>query len=676
MGRRKDEKPKGMALPIFWRLFRQYALKYWVRLSIALLSVLIMGGSIHILYQFMDFGVSSLLSGFNTEETGDSQQNRIKNDIFTRISENRVIRKTLEIMHIDMKSSAEEVLPSEEGQKSPAEKPKGDDAIFKRINAISEKFGMKVSSDQALSFPLVCLLVVVLLGFFLLQTLGIFFNKYLLRWIGARIVTDLRIQLFDVFQRQSMAFFHKHDVGELISRCTNDTNVIETSFANSIAEAFVAPVQMLVAALFVYQKAMTAGLMKPVLILAVAMPVVIVPVYIISRLMRYYQQRVLQRVSSLLGRMQENLSGIQVVKSFNTEDFESRRFSDSNETYFCSVKRAILADLFMQPSMQMSALLLAGGFLILCLHYKISLGALIVIGYAAQNAYKPIKELAKLNSNMQKCAAAAERVFASLDLKEVIPESEKPQHLESFKDSICFENVTFSYSADRKILKNFTLEIKKGQMVALVGATGSGKSTLANLLPRFYDPDEGRITIDGIDIRDVPNADLKGLIGIVAQDTFLFNESVAFNIGYGRIGASLEQIQEAARQANAHDFIMEDPLGYERPCGERGALLSGGQKQRLAIARAILKNPPIMILDEATSALDTETEKQVQTALTQLMKDRTVLCIAHRLSTIVNADIIVVVDNGEIVEQGTHQELLELNGKYRRLYELQAPAGN
>ena len=661
------EKPKGMVLPIFWRLFRQYAIKYWVRLSLAVISALIMGGAIHIFYQFMDFGVSSIMSGFTQEN--NVQTENVQEGISDNIAKNDTIRRTLKFLHIDMESNAKDVL--DESSETNGKKEK-DDALFRKINAISGRFGLSVSRDQALSFPLVCVLLALMLMFFLVRTLAVFANKYLLKWLGARIVTDLRIQLLDVFQRQSLSFFSNHDVGELISRCTNDTNVIETTFTNSIAEAMVSPLEMLVAAIFVYQKAISVGLLRPVVILGIAMPIVIIPIYIISRMMRFYQLRVLSRVSSLLGHMQENLSGIRVIKAFNREDYESERFKYANEKYFKAVRRALFADVFMQPAMQMSAIVLAALFLLLCLHYEISLGALIVLGYAAQNVYKPIKDIAKLNTNVQKCAAASERIFESLDLDQTIPDAEKPKRLASFEHSIEFKDVTFSYNKnERQILKHFNLEIKKGQMVALVGTTGSGKSTLANLLPRFYDPDEGCVTIDGIDVRQVSNADLKALIGIVSQDTFLFNQSVKYNIGYGRMDATDDEIVAAAKRADAHNFIMEDANGYERIVGERGNLLSGGQKQRLAIARAILKNPPIMILDEATSALDTETEKQVQAAITQLMKDRTVLAIAHRLSSIIHADKIVVIENGEIIEQGTHQELYDLNGKYRKLYDLQ-----
>jgi len=328
----------------------------------------------------------------------------------------------------------------------------------------------------------------------------------------------------------------------------------------------------------------------------------------------------------------------------------------------------------MSPVMHITAIAIGAGFIILCFHYQISLATLAVMGYAASQAYKPIKELARMNANLQKCAAAAERIFAALDINDLIPEPTNPIHVATLNDKICFNHITFSYEDNTTpVIKDFSLEIERGQFVAVVGSTGSGKSTLANLLARFYDPQEGAVTIDGVDIRDIPNKDLRSIIGIVSQDNFLFNETVEFNIGYSRPNSTHEEIVAAAKRAYAHDFIMESPDGYGRPAGERGCLLSGGQKQRIAIARAILKNPPVLILDEATSALDTKTEQQVQNALNELMHSRTVFAIAHRLSTVVNADKIILLENGSIAEQGTHKELYNLNGKYRQLYDLQLP---
>ena len=334
--------------------------------------------------------------------------------------------------------------------------------------------------------------------------------------------------------------------------------------------------------------------------------------------------------------------------------------------------KAVLADIFMGPAMQLTAIGLGVVFILLCYHYRISLGVLFSLGYAAQTAYRPLKELAKMNTNLQKCAAAAERIFHTLDVSTALPEPANPQPMPEFREAIRFDHVTFAYDQGQEpVLTDFTLEIRKGEHIAIVGPTGSGKSTAASLLARFYDPVAGAITIDGRDLRSIANADLRKLIGIVAQDNFLFNETIDFNIRYGRPDATVAEVKDAATRANASEFIEADPLGFDRPCGERGCLLSGGQKQRLAIARALLRNPPILILDEATSALDTVTEQLVQQAIDQLKKDRTVLSIAHRLSTVVHSDKIVVVMNGRIVEQGTHQELYALGGHYKDLYDRQ-----
>ncbi len=680
MGKDKDRslnKPKGAAVKIFYRLFREYAMRHWFRLFLGILSGLIMGGAMHASLNFMDFGLSSLNSSFSQHH---ESQDKTKAGISEKLKGNKTITSVLKAMNIDLNKNAEQVIDDSKTEDSPnnatpqGKKEEKETGIFRKINDISSKFGFTVAKDEALSFPLVCFLIVMMLLFFGIKSFGEFTNKYFLRWIGARIVADLRSDLFTNFQRQSMAFFAKNDVGQIISKCTNDASYIEHSFSNSIAEMLLSPLQIIVAVTFLIQKAISCGLSRPTVILIIAVPIFMVPIIVISKIIRKYQHRVLDKISVLVGRMQENLSGIRVVKAFNTEQYEAERFNRENQKYFNAVSKAILADIFMSPVMHITAIGIGAGFIILCFHYHITLATLAVIGYAASQAYKPIKELSRMNANLQKCAAAAERIFAALDIKDVIPEPANPIHVETLKDKICFNHITFSYENNPvPVIKDFNLEIGRGQFVAIVGSTGSGKSTLANLLARFYDPQEGSITIDGVDIRDMSNTDLRKIIGIVSQDNFLFNESVAFNIGYSRPDATRDEIVSAAKRAYADDFIMDAPEGYDRPAGERGCLLSGGQKQRIAIARAILKNPPVLILDEATSALDTKTEQQVQKALNELMQSRTVLAIAHRLSTVVNADKIVLLDEGRIAEQGTHQELYNLNGKYRQLYDLQLP---
>ena len=675
MSKSKDKsinKPRGSALKVFSRLFREYAMRHWVRLFLGILSGLIMGGAMHASLNFMDFGLSSLNSSLSQRQDNNEEA---KTGISERIQNNKTIASILKAMKIDLKGNAEQV-ENDVGRQDAAAggRNENDSGIFRKINDISRRFGFTVSKDEAISFPLVCVLISIMLLFFGIKSFGEFTNKYFLRWIGARIVADIRSDLFANFQKQSLAFFAKNDVGQIISKCTNDASYIEHSFSNSIAEMLLSPLQIIVAVTFLIQKAVSCGLSKPTGILIVAVPIFMVPIIVISKILRKYQHRVMERISVLVGRMQENLSGIRVVKAFNTESYEMERFNRENQKYFNAVAKAILADIFMSPVMHITAVALGAGFVILCFHYQISLATLAVMGYAASQAYKPIKELARMNANLQKCAAAAERIFDALDIEDVIPEPKQPIHVETLKDKIRFSNVTFGYeNSASPVISDFSLEIKRGEFVAIVGSTGSGKSTIANLLARFYDIQQGSITIDGVDIKNISNKDLRSIIGIVSQDNFLFNESIAFNIGYSRPNATRDEIVEAAKRAHADEFIAASPEGFDRPVGERGCQLSGGQKQRVAIARAILKNPPVLILDEATSALDTKTEQLVQKALNELMQSRTVLAIAHRLSTIVNADKIILLEGGRIAEQGTHQELYNLNGKYRQLYDLQLP---
>lgn len=659
-------RPKGSTTMVFARLFRQYAMRHSFRLFIGIIAGIIMGGAMHAFLSFVDMGITTIDAGVSQSQ---EVQEKTQQGVMEKLSKYRAVQWTLD--KLDVKLEKDKTVP--DAADSP-KSSKHNDLITGKLDGILKNFGLNTDSSQSLSLPLVCVLIAGIIIFFALKAFGEFTNKYCLRWIGSKVVTDLREDIFNNLQKQSLAFYSRHDVGQILSRCTYDAGTIEHAFANCISEMFTSPMQILVAVIFLIQKACASNLVRPTVILIIAMPVFIIPIYVISKIIREYQHKVLGRVSVLVTRMQENISGIRVVKSFNMEEFETKRFAKDSRKYFKTVSKAILADIFMTPVMQITAIAIGAGFILLCLHYKISLSTVAVLGYAAQNAYKPIKELSKMNSNMQKCAAAAERIFETLDVKDVIPEIESPVTLDGFHDRISFNNVTFSYdNQGDPTLQDFTLDICKGQTVAVVGPTGSGKSTLANLLARFYDPQQGSISMDGTDLKNISNASLRSIIGIVAQDNFLFNESIAFNIGYGRPGASREEIIEAAKLANAHEFIMDDPLGYDRPCGERGCLLSGGQKQRIAIARAILKNPPVLILDEATSALDTVTEQAVQQAIGRLMASRTVLAIAHRLSTIVNADKIVVIDNGRIVEQGTHQELYKMNGRYRQLYDLQKP---
>lgn len=664
---------------MFWRMFRIFALPYWLQLTLGISASLVMGGAMHAYLRFMDMGLNALESGYVQK---NFQEEKVS--LAEKLQQNKTIQWLLKVTKSSW-TETEKILPDNDDDDSdnvngdrqeaaPAVPHQGskETGLFAKINNITRQLGFEVDEHEAMTFPLVCMLIAIMFFYFILKAVGEFINRFFLRWVGARVVADIRKALFDNLQRQSAAFFDRHDVGQLISRCTYDTSAIEYSVSNSVAELCTAPILILVAVQFIIQKALEVRLIQPALFFIIAMPMCTVPVYFISRCLRRYQRRVLSRISVLISRMQENFTGIRVIKAFNMEDHESQRFQVENQSYFQSAVKALVADICVQPVMQLTAIGLGAVFIIICYHYGVSLGTLAVIGYAAQQAYKPIKELAKLNANLQKGAAAAERIFELLDEDTSLPVPENPVKLESFQDQITFENVSFAYNEEtERVLDGINLTIHKGQLIALVGQTGSGKSTMAALLARFYDPTAGSIKIDGHDLKTLATKEFRQQLGIVSQDTFLFNETLETNIRFGTPDAPQEEVIAAAKRANAHDFIVADPLGYQRLAGERGNLLSGGQKQRVAIARAILKNPPILILDEATSALDTVTEQLVQEAITGVMQDRTVLAIAHRLSTIVKADLILVLEQGKIVERGTHQELYAQQGLYRNLYDRQ-----
>ena len=518
-------------------------------------------------------------------------------------------------------------------------------------------------------FSVFCIAFVLLWA---LKNLATYINHYYMRWVGQKVVADMREDIFRKLINQSLGFYGKMDIGQLISRSTNDIFAIESSVTHVIADATRCPIEILACvAAVIYAGSQFDSWTMP-LILFVGFPICLVPLVLLGKKIRKIHRKAYQGIAAVFTRMHEVFTGISVVKAYHSEDREIVRFQECNNRYLKTLIRAIRVELLVSPMMETVSVICTLLFLVYSYSQDVSLAELAQLLAPCLLAYRPIKDLAKVTTHIQRSLAAADRYFQIMDMDTSVKELPQPEPLKSFEDRISFRDVSFSYG-DQTILDHISFDIPKGSVVAVVGPTGSGKTTIANLIARFYDCTGGEILIDGTNVKNIAIADLRKVIGIVSQEAILFNDSIADNIAYGLPDATEEDIISAAKQANAHEFIVggKHPEGYATLAGEKGCRFSGGEKQRLSIARAILRNPPILILDEATSALDTVTERLVQEALNNVMADRTVFAIAHRLSTIRHADTILVIDQGKIVEQGNHEELIALGGRYKKLCDTQ-----
>ncbi len=498
----------------------------------------------------------------------------------------------------------------------------------------------------------------------LVRGVGEIGSKYYIQWVGNRVVMDLRNAVFAHLNRLSLAYFVKSRTGEMISRTTNDTTVLQGAVSNVVEDIAKQPLTIISVLGFILY-------LDPVLsvISIVVFPVCIFPVLWFGRRVRRYAKASQERVADLVSILQENIMCVRIIKAFGMEPYEMGRFREACSKFFSMRMRVVRATAVVEPLIFFISTFGIGLVLVYVRYVDMPGSEFITFAGALVMLYEPVKRLSRIHLQIEQAAASADRVFEVLDEPVAVQDSAEGTDFNEPVRDIRFENVTFAYG-DTPVLQDINLTIPAGTRVALVGGSGGGKTTLISLLPRFFDVTAGRILINGRDIRDVTLTSLRRLYGLVTQDTLLFNDTVAGNISYGS-QADRASIEAAARQANAHDFITAMPGGYEEMIGEYGMRLSGGQRQRLAIARAMLRNPPIMLLDEATSALDTESERLVQAALQKLMEGRTVFAVAHRLSTVIHCDLILVIDKGRIVEQGTHAELVERGGVYRRLYDMQ-----
>lgn len=527
-----------------------------------------------------------------------------------------------------------------------------------KVNAIAPTEMLKIIAISVL-------LLFLVKGFFA------FWQGYLMSDIGQKVIRDIRFLLYEKLQVLSLDYYSQKRSGELISRITNDVRIIENAVSYGFTDLIFQSFQVVLFTFLVFFIYFKLAIVAIALFVLVSFPMIK-----IGKALKKLSKGSQEKMADINTLLLETITGVRIVKAFCMEEYETKRFDAQNRGFYKITMKSIKRSLILNPVTEFIGA--ATGIFVFfwvgrdVIAGKISFGVFGLFFGSLMSLISPIKKLSQVNALNQQALAANTRIYEVLEAKPSIEEKPEAKILNPIKDSIIFEDVWFKYEAESSfVLEEINLRINAGELVAIVGPTGAGKTTIVNLIPRFYDPQKGRIIIDGMDLRDVILKSLRNQIGMVTQETILFNDTVRANIAYGHLEAEESQIVSSAEKAFAHNFIMELPKGYETVIGDRGFKLSGGEKQRLAIARAILKNPPILILDEATSQLDSESERLVQEALDRLMKDRTVLCIAHRLSTIKKATKIVVVNDGKIAGLGSHEELMASCPLYKKLYETQ-----
>ncbi len=526
-----------------------------------------------------------------------------------------------------------------------------------------------IGSNPRKALLRICLIIIVL---FLLKGIAGYLQVYFMARVEQNLIMDIRNEVYHRLSQQSLGFFNQMRAGHLISRITNDVNLINNGISASFVTLIKNPlliIAYLIIAFYLSWQLTVAAL--------VVLPVSMAMIGAIGIRLRKDSALSQDRMGEIATVVQETIAGIRVIKAFNMEPFEIAKFKARTKAYFQSLLLLIRKRALASPLTEFLGALVGVGIIWFggqqVLHgQNLRPDEFITFLFVIFAMMNPVRELSTVNNRIQEAVAAGERVFRLMDRVSEIKNPPHPVKLKEFKEKIEFKNVYFKYEADRPwALQNVNLQIHRGEILAIVGPSGAGKSTLVDLIPRFYDPTFGSIFIDGVNLRDLDLTSLRELLGIVTQETILFNDTVFNNIAYGRTDVTLKEVQKAAIVANAHGFISELPQGYDTYVGDRGLKLSGGQRQRLAIARAVLKNPPILILDEATSSLDSESEFLVQQALERLMHNRTVFVIAHRLSTVLYAHRVIVMERGQIVQQGTHEQLIQQDGIYQKLYRMQ-----